>query len=209
MPSSGPIEGVETAAGVTVVNVDDAVASLSSALVAVAFSVYVVLYASGVSGVQTTASSWSGLSATAPGTDVPASSTTLTSPSSPSFTAISRGVTGETSALPSARASDTSAGAAASAADPDPDPLRSSPLQPARNTRAPAAMIAAVRRTWSDSLSYGSLTRRCAPTCTGTQCPRRGNFRSESSITPAARTRAIRRWYRSPSLLSTQGDTRH
>ena len=39
MPSSGPIEGVDTAAGVTVVNVEDAVASSSSALVAEAVTV--------------------------------------------------------------------------------------------------------------------------------------------------------------------------
>src|SRR3954464_7052119 len=39
VPGSGPIDGVDSAAGVTVVKVDDAVAFLSSALVAVAFTV--------------------------------------------------------------------------------------------------------------------------------------------------------------------------
>ena len=39
MPSSGPIDGVETVVGVTVVNVADAVASSSSAFVATAVSV--------------------------------------------------------------------------------------------------------------------------------------------------------------------------
>ena len=38
-PSSGPMDGVETAAGVTVVNVEVAVASSSSAFSAVAVSV--------------------------------------------------------------------------------------------------------------------------------------------------------------------------
>ena len=46
MPSSGPIEGVETAAGVTVVNVAEASASASAEFVAVAVRVYVVPYAS-------------------------------------------------------------------------------------------------------------------------------------------------------------------
>ena len=39
MPSSGPMEGVETVSGVTVVKVDVAVASSSSAFVAVAVRV--------------------------------------------------------------------------------------------------------------------------------------------------------------------------
>ena len=42
MPSSGPIEGVERVSGVTVVNVVFAVASFSSAPVAVAVSVSLV-----------------------------------------------------------------------------------------------------------------------------------------------------------------------
>ena len=39
MPSSGPIDGVDTVVGVTVVNVDDALASSSAAFAAMAVKV--------------------------------------------------------------------------------------------------------------------------------------------------------------------------
>ena len=106
-----------------------------------------VPYSSGASGTHTSAAVASAPSSTLPGTEVPAASTTVTSPSSPPATVISSGVEGATSAAPSAGLSVTSAGATCSAevCCADVPPL-SSALQPVSNTSAPAAMAAAVRR---------------------------------------------------------------
>src|SRR4051812_24931540 len=148
MPVSGPMDGVVTFAGVTVVNVLEAFATLSAAFFAVAVTVYLVPYARWSFGVHTSASGLSGASPTVPGTAVPAASTTVTSPRVPPVTSISSGTAGETSAEPFAGATVTfAAGAAAAAEDLTEAAPPPSPLHAVRKTSAPAAITTAVRRT--------------------------------------------------------------
>ena len=204
MPSSGPIDGVETAAGVTVVNVEDAVGLL-------------VVGVGGDGGERVAGAVGQrrlrrphlggrvapATSATAPATWAPAPSATVTSASSPSVTEISSGSTGrDVRGTVGGRQGHRCRGCRGGSTPRRPIRRRVVPAAARRGTPAlPRPSLPLSRRTAPTPL-YLTVTpsRRATDFVPVSTCGRHRRWSGCNERHLGAPGRAPGRWYRSPSL---------